>query len=302
VELKTACISADEETVMVKCGFRRRVQEEMRRWAWTIAGCVLLCVRAQAGAWGDDPAHGQLIMTTSLFRAWGQYGAKGQRSPFANAGRFQQFQFGDYLELGMSKRWTLVLNAPFSNLQYSDSFNQQESGGLGDLEIGVRRRFNRLRSPWAVSGQFTATVPGYKATVDPALGNHQEDVEGRLLVGRGTNWGERHWFWDGEAAYRYRTGAPADQVRGDFTAGVDVTKRLLLLGQFYSIKGLRNGAPLTAKSNPNAQSDFDLYKAQGSLVVRVWHKTGVQLGWGHTLAGRNTGRGGVYVLGLWQSF
>ena len=148
-------------------------------------------------------------MTTSLFRAWDQYGAKGQRWPFANAGRFQQIQFGGYLELGMSKRWTLVMNAPFSNLQYSDSLDLQESGGLGDLEIGVRRRFNGLSSSWAVSGQFTATVPGYKATLDPALGNHQEDAEGRLLVGRGTSRGERHWFWDGEAAYRYRTGAPA---------------------------------------------------------------------------------------------
>jgi hypothetical protein len=153
-----------------------------------------------------------------------------------------------------------------------------------------------------VSGQFTVAVPGYGATLDPAPGNHQEDVEGRLLVGRGAESQERHWFWDAEAAYRYRTGAPADQVRGDFTAGLDLLSRVMLLGQFYSIKGLRNGAPLTAKSNPNAQSDFDLYKAQGSFVVGIARKTRVQMGWGHTLAGRNTGRGGVYVIGLWQSF
>jgi hypothetical protein len=237
---------------------------ELWRWAWVACCCAMLAATAHAGAWNDRPAHGQLIMTTSLFRAWDQYGANGQRSPFANAGRFQQIQFGEYLELGLSRRWTVALNLPISNLQYSDTFNKQESGALGDVEIGIRRQLNGLSSPWAVSGQFTVTVRGYKAMLDPAPGNHQEDVEGRFLVGRGANWGERHWFWNAEAAYRYRTQEPADQMRGDFTAGVDLLSRVTLLGQVYSIKGLRNGAPLTAKSDPNAQSDFDLYKAQGS--------------------------------------
>ena len=277
-------------------------RSDLWRWAWLGCCCAGLAATAHAGAWNDRPAHGQLIMTTSLFRSWDQYGTNGRRSPFANAGRFQQIQFGDYLELGLSPRWTLALNLPISNLQYSDTFSKQESGAFGDLEIGIRRRLNGVGSPWAMSGQFTVTVPGYKATLDPAPGNDQEDIEGRLLVGRGANFGERHWFWDGEVAYRYRTGAPADQVRGDFTAGVDVLSRVTLLGQFYSIKGLRNGEPVTPNSNPNAQSDFDLYKAQGSLLVGVRRATRVQMGWGHTLAGRNTGRGGVYILGFWQSF
>jgi hypothetical protein len=65
---------------------------------------------------------------------------------------------------------------------------------------------------------------------------------------------------------------------------------------------LRNGQPLTANANPNAQSDFDLYKAQASLVLRVRRNTRIQLGWGHTLAGCNTGNGGGFILGMWQSF
>jgi hypothetical protein len=293
---------ADELTVMVNRAMVHSMPSECVRWVWVGVCCAALGAAAHAGAWGDRPAHGELIMTTSLFRAWDQYGANGKRSPFGNSGRFQQIEFGDYLEVGLTKRLTLVLNLPARNLQYNDRFSNLESGGFGDLEIGMRRRLNGLGSPWAVSGQFTVTAPLYKATVSPAPGNHQEDLEGRFLLGRGGDWGERHWFWNGEAAYRYRTGAPADQLRGDFTAGYEVHRRCLLLGQFYSIKGLRNGQPLTENSNPNAQSDFDLYKAQGSLVVRVLWKTRIQMGWGHTLAGRNTGRGGTYVLGLWQSF
>jgi hypothetical protein len=241
-------------------------------------------------------------MTASMFQAWDQYGSNGKPSPFANAGRFQQIDFGDYIELGVSPRWTLVLNLPVVSVQYDDRFNSAASGGFGDFEIAARRRLNRLSSRWALSGQFTVKVPLYKGSLEPAPGNHQDDFEGRLLLGRGSDWGERHWFWDAEAAYRYRAVAPADQLRGDFTAGVDVARRCMLLGQFYSIKGLRNGQPLTANANPNAQSDFDLYKAQASLVLRVRRNTRIQLGWGHTLAGRNTGKGGGFILGMWQSF
>ncbi len=277
-------------------------------WEWAtravgvVAAWAALGITAQGGAWNDPPGHGQLIMTATLFRAWDQYGSNGTRTPFGYAGRFRQIQFEDYLEIGLPKKLTLVLNLPISNLRYHDEFNLQQSGGLGDLELGVRRRLNGTGSPWALSGQFTVTAPLYSATKEPAPGNHQEDVEGRLLVGRGSAWGERRWFWDGEAAYRYRAGAPADELRGDFTAGVDVSRRFLLMGQFFSIKGLRNGEPVTANSNPNAQSDFDLYKAQGSVVARVKGRSRFQLGWGHTLAGRNTGRGGTYVVGFWESF
>jgi hypothetical protein len=266
------------------------------------AAVSVLSVPALGGAWNDAPAHGELIMTASMLKSWDEYGANGARSPFGYGGRFQQVQFGNYLELGLPKKLTLVLNLPISSLEYSDQYNRQQCGTLGDLEIGLRRRLNRIASPWAISGQLTVSAPAYSANEHPAPGNHQEDLEGRLLVGRGSELGERHWFWDAEAAYRYRTGAPADQLRGDFTAGVDVFRRLMVMGQFFSIKGLRNGQPVADIQNPNAQSDFDLYKAQGSLVIGITHKTRLQTGWGKTLAGRNVGRGETYVLGFWQSF
>jgi protein XagA len=299
--LKSATRFADEDTVMSFHPLSRRTRILLK---WICLGLTCLALRdvAQGGAWEDPPGHGQLIMTTTMFRAWDEYGANGTRTPFSYNGRFQQIQFSDYLEIGLPKRLTLVANLPISNLQYTDDYNKLQDGKPGDFEIGLRRRFNSVGSPYAVSGQFTVTAPLYSANDVPAPGNHQEDLEGRILIGHGSAWGERRWFWDAEAAYRYRTGAPADQLRGDFTAGVDVSPRFQLMGQMFSIKGLRNGQPFTADSNPNAQSDFDLYKAEGSLVVRLLHKSRVQLGWGHTLAGRNTGRGGTYVLGFWQSF
>ena len=114
-------------------------------------------------------------------------------------------------------------------------------------------------------------------------------------------WG-KHAFIDVEAGYRFRVGAPADQVRTDATAGITVVRNLTLMGQFFGITGMRNGSPIRPNSNPNAQSDFDLYKGQGSVVIDVTRSTRVQLGWGNTIAGRNTGKGSTIVLALWRSF
>jgi hypothetical protein len=114
--------------------------------------------------------------------------------------------------------------------------------------------------------------------------------------------GRKPVFLDTGVGYRYRAGAPADQVRADVTAGIDVFRRATLMAQFFGIKGMRNGSPVRPNSNPNAQSDFDLYKGQGSVVFHVTDATALQLGWGNTIAGRNTGKGSTIVLALWRSF
>ncbi len=187
-------------------------------------------------------------------------------------------------------------------LDYSNVYGAQHSAGLGDVEVGFKRRFNSVESSWAASGQLTVAAPAYSALRDPAPGNHQEDVEARFLLGHGTAWNQHHGFWDAEAAYRYRSGAPADQFRADFTAGIDLTNRIMAMGQSFIIRGLRNGEPLSPNSNPNAQSDFDLYKGQVSLVFNFGHGTRVQVGWNDAFIGRNTGRGQTVILGLWKSF
>ncbi|HKS76593.1 MAG TPA: hypothetical protein VJQ82_25490 [Terriglobales bacterium] len=264
---------------------------------------VVLCpTELLAGAWTSDAGHGQIIVTGSFFQTTRSFDKGGTTRPFENHGRFRQTALESYLEYGLSKRATVVLKVPAAFLDYCTDDGPLHSSGLGDVEIGGRGRFNSLESPWALSGQFTVAVPAYSAQRNPAPGNHQEDVEARFLLGRSLNRIHHHAFWDAEAAYRYRSGAPADQLRADFTAGIDLTRRLLLLGQSFLIFGLRNGAPVSAITNPNAQSDFDLYKGQVSLVMRLGRGTRLQAGWNDAFAGRNTGQGSTAMLAIWKTF
>jgi hypothetical protein len=229
-----------------------------------------------------------------------EFDQDGKAQRFDYDGSFRQFQLNPYLEYGLTSRTTLVVNALVPFLKFSNQYGSESSAGLGDVEVGLRRRLNSSESPMPVSFQFTLMFPAYPADREPPPGNHQVDAESRLMIGRGTKLGGHTAFWSLGGAYRYRTGAPADQIRSDATLGVDLTHRFMVMTQFFGITGLRNGQPFQIGENPNAQSDFDLYKGQVSLVTRVGPHTRIQLGWNDTLAGRNTGRGQTYLM--WQDF
>ena len=238
----------------------------------------------------------------SLFRSATMFDAEGRPALFSNSGHFQQFLLNPYLELGLTPRNTIVVNAYIPWLNFTNSYGQQTSAGFGDVELGWRRRLNSVESPWAFSGQFTVLFPTYPADREPAPGNHQVDLEGRALLGRGLRVAHRHAFYNLELAYRYRNGAPADQVRGVATVGWNTTHWLMLLGEFDAMKGLRNGTPASPISNPNAQSDFDLYKYQPSAVFALGHGARLQIGMNSVFSGRNTGCGHTSLLSLWKSF
>jgi len=226
----------------------------------------------------------------------------GNPMPFGYDGRFRQFNLNPYLEYGLTPRTTLVANANAPWLNFSNRFSTQSSAGLGDVEAGLKRRLNSVESPWAFSAQFTVLFPTYSANRSPSPGNHQLDLESRVMAGHGLTWAKRHAFYELGLAYRYRNGAPADQVRSDASIGIDATHWLMVMGQFFAIKGMRNGEPLTVTSNPNAQSDFDLYKYQPSLVFNLGRGTRLQTGWNSSFSGRNTGRGHAAILSLWKTF
>jgi protein XagA len=255
----------------------------------------------RAGAWNQPTGHGQLIVTSSFFQTETAFDSTGATQPFGYRGQFRQTLLNPYLELGLSKNYTLVANVCAPLLRYSNLYGMNTSAGLGDIEVAIRRRLNSNESRWAFSGQVLTMFPAYSATRNPAPGNHQEDVEGRLLLGRGSQWARRNVFWDAEAAYRFRSGAPADEFRTDLTGGLNFTSRVMAMSQGFVIKSLRNGAPFTT-TNPNAQSDFDLYKTQVSLVISTGRGTRLQLGWNDAFSGRNTGRGQSAILALWKSF
>jgi hypothetical protein len=302
---------ADEAFTMVECpascsllALRREVSSAFAIIFFCIflimTGSVVGSLPAYAGAWTQDARQGLIIVNASYFETSHEFSSPGQIEPFGYGGRFQQIQINPYMEYGLTSRNTLVVNFWAQHLHYADQYHDYNSIGMGDVELALRRRFNSLASPWVVSGQALILFPAYSATTVPAPGNHQEDFEGRAMLGRRIPW--RSGYWDGEVAYRYRAGAPADEFRAEGAAGFNVFARTKFIGQFYAIKSMRNGTPLTPNGNPKAQSDFDLYKSEISLLYQIRPRTRVQAGWVDAFSGRNTGHGSAAVIALWRNF
>lgn len=276
------------------------------RRAW-LAGlsalfCALSIPQLHAGAWTQQPGHGQIILTSSFYRTSTSFDSTGKPQSFDYRGDFRQLITSAYIEIGLTKRDSVTLNEPGEFLDFSNQYGKLTGASLGDIEVAWKHRLNSLKSQWVVSSQALVMFPGYAETESPAPGNHQEDIEGRLLIGRGGSIAKQHVFFDVEAAYRYRNGPPADQFRSDGAAGIEFGHRLMLLGQVFAIKGLQNGQPFTVNSNPNAQSDFDLYKVQPSVVLTLFRGVRLQGGWNDAFAGRNTGNGQSVILGVWTTF
>lgn len=271
-------------------------------------GMALGLQQADASAWNQAPGHGQIILTTSFYRTGSSFDQNGNSQPFGYVGDFRQLLTAAYGEIGLNRRDALIFNIPGEFLRFSNQYGASEAQSAGDVELAWKHRLSRLKSPLAWSAQVLVMFPAYSATINPAPGNHQQDIEARMLLGRGRELGKGskprpNFFWDIEAAYRYRSGAPADQFRGDATLGVDLPHaHLMLLGQLFTITSLQNGSPLSLTSNPNAQSDFDLYKVQPSLVVHLGKRTSMQGGWNTAFRGRNTGTGQTVIFAIWKTF
>jgi len=276
---------------------RRRIALELVL-AWTFVWC---CAPLHGAAWTQEEGHGQIIVNFSYLDTSRWFDPSGKLQTFGSRGSFRQFDINPYLECGLTPRTTLTLStfAPF--MKFANDYGASSSGGLGDTEIGVRRRLT-AESGTVVSVQFSVQFPLYPADRTPPPGNHQADLESRLIVGRGGSLAGRHVFAGAGAAYRYRNGAPADQFRSDATAGMDFSRRFTGMVQFFGITGIRNGAPFPTGGNPNVQSDFDLYKAQFSFVTRLQARTRFQIGWVDAFKGRNTGAGGALVAAIWRDF
>jgi hypothetical protein len=289
----------------VPYGPRKRMLFGLCRKVCTVGVAVLLALCApwlHAGAWTPAAGHGQIILTSSLYRTSTTFDSKGNLQNFDYAGQYRQFINSAYIECGLSKRDSFTLNVPGEMLEFKNNYGKMQDAGIGDVEVAWKRRLNPLESKWVLSSQFLVMFPGYSPTQNPAPGNHQEDLEARLMLGHGGSIAKQHIFWDVEAAYRYRNGAPADQFRSDATVGIEFGHRLMAMGQAFAIKGMQNGQPVTANSNPNLQSDFDLYKVQPSLVLTMFHSTRLQGGWNDAFLGRNTGNGHSVILAVWTTF
>lgn len=208
--------------------------------------------------------------------------------------RYARIDSDTYVEWGLSRRWMAGGKAAFGTAFIEDATGARTVSGFGESDVFLQRQLQRgehsataLRLAGVWSGDVTdGARPGF------ATGGF--DVDLRALHGRDILLTPFKVFIAAEAGYRRRLSGASDQARADFLIGVEPSRQFLILMEAQSIISMRNNDP--------GFDDFDLFKAQASLVWRATKRWSIVGGARTEFAARNVFPGDAFSIGFWTQF
>lgn len=222
---------------------------------------------------------------------------------------YRKLELQPYLEYGWREDVTLGGSVSIQQLNQGGSFNlENDNYVLSDPELFARTSlpgFSYQTMDWVNAAQLTVKLPSLIQHTDnaPQGGSDSSDVELRLFSGTNLRLPrllKGNHFLELSAAYRHRLSNPGDQLRGDATLGLNLPRGYQLLGQMFGTYAIAR--PSDGGITNAANADFDLVKAQASLLIPFYQDTSLQLGLQRDLYARNTGKGGGALVGLWRRF
>jgi len=264
-----------------------------------IAGAAVLAgaLSAQAGPWPQREGGGLFIASAGYLQA---DNSLANANPALGNGTFSRLDLSLYGEYGLTDNITLGAATQVESVRLHGSITKGESAGLTDVDVFVRPVL------WSdgesiLSAQGTITIPtGYSRDHNPALGDGAVGLEPRLLFGQGITIGDWPSFIEVEAAYRFRLGAPADQVRLDGSLGVHVADDWMLLLQSRNTISMRNQSGLALSGSLG--TDYDLYTISLSVVHDLSPDWSIEFGATSEVGGRNYNTGNGVFLSVWRKF
>lgn len=264
--------------------------------------CAALVICALAGlappradaAWPQPRGEALIITTLSDYRADARFDAAGLRAPAAAYRKQELSIYGVYgvtqsLSLGAQPTFTRLYARPIPGA------TRQTTNALSHIELFARQRV-WAGDDWVLSVQGLIKLPAAKAVErEPLIEASNRDTEARLLFGQSGRLFGREHFSVAEAGWRARSNGASDQLRTGLTYGIRPWPRWQLIAQnFSTLSTRRNG-------NPDP-FNFDLHKAQLSILRDLPRGFSVQLGGYSEYAGRNIGAGDALFVALWSRF
>jgi len=186
---------------------------------------------AFAGAWVAEEGKGYGKLAFSQYSADDFYGERSDLEEFTGS------EFSYYGEYGIGNKLAIYGKIQHLDFEQSDTNGASISNsGLGDLDIGVRYQWNA--EPFVLSTSVLAKLPYlYDENDALALGNGQEDIELRVLIGKGLN---QYGYVGAEFGYRVRLDEPSDEYRYLLEYGFSVNQNLYFRSKIDGIESADN--------------------------------------------------------------
>jgi len=277
------------------------------RYAAWLLGLWLLTLPTEGfgGAWTLRQGDVYLELFSQGFWADEAFDASRRRVPTPNDGFFYEVREELKVEVGvLSDRFNLLFALPVETAHFKDQNVSLRTTGVEEIRLGGKYLLTFPQpTPIVISGQLMGKFPACDKRDQPPLADCQVDIDMRLIASMGL-WKQpeldlSRLFASLEVGYRFRAGAPADELPYFFEVGVNVWKR-------FWVKGTLDGV----ESRPfGGGVEEDFHKWTVALLLskdptqRVQHQIpGVELGYGRVYAGKNTGAGQMVFLKLSYQF
>lgn len=258
---------------------------------------TLLATDALAGAWTQQKGHYYNRLALNRYRADEQFNYYGDREKFLVHGEFVDQNVSDYLEYGLTGRFTAVLSSNWKWLRNENDARVFESSGLGDIDFAIRSGI--VQGSFGVTSVQTLVkfATGYDTKVAVPLGNGEPECETRLLYGRSL-WPLIPGYCGAEVGYRWRDGNLANELRFLAELGSDLGFQCYARAKFDAIRAPKNERIVDESGNPTVRASADLGTLDVTAGRRLGSRLAIELGLASGLYGRNIPKGQTWTLAL----
>jgi len=210
-----------------------------------------------------------------------------------------------YGEWGLGNNWGLFTSVLYQDISQTNSAGDtSENDGLGDLDIGVKYQWQA--EPFVLSTQLLAKLP-YLYDEDDALplGNGQEDLEAKVLIGKSL--GALGYFGI-ELGYRFRTDDPSDEIRYLIEYGVSFSDNFYFRTKLDGIESANNAdVAFDGSGNLSRTNEFDVGKLE---LTAGWNfgsandsgRWGAEFTYTEDIFGDNTLEGDGFQIAVTRTF
>ena len=252
-----------------------------------------------AGAWTAKQGAFYDKMSFNYYYAHETFDSSGNRHGTANNGKFTDYNLSNYFEYGLLDNLTLINSLTYKWLENDNDSALSKGHGVGDVDLGLRYKLLDSEKIGIFSSQLLVKIPGgYETTDALPLGNGQYDTELRLLYGRSL-YPVIPGYANVEIGYRWRAGAPSDEIRYLIEMGVDVTKEFYTRAKLDGTFSVDNGNKIDTNGNPTSTNNFDLGKLDLTVGYKAAPNWGLEASYAPAIYGQNTAAGATYSLALY---
>jgi hypothetical protein len=263
----------------------------------TIAFLTACLGFAPVAARADDPptfvSVGPLYYNSSTF-----INKAGQVQP--SGCDFEKTGESIYVQQRLSSADSLRLSTEYDDVRCGGPSTQ----GLTDIEVDYLHGVSGATHPTQFSIEGSFVVPaGYSIAANPRLGLGRPALELGTVYYSTFKAGSDYGYITAGVNVRAYSGYPAPQLLTNVTAGLNLSRRLLVYESFYGTTHLGAGGTLTNIGlNPTVNASYDSYQLAENIAFALTPHTSLALTYQSLVGGWNTGIGSTLQAGVWLRF